>query len=147
MKKKTTVTIICALFIFLFVYTAANKLIDFQSFTLVLSQSPFIGNYAPVVAWIIPVTEIVIAALLFLPLTKRTGLYATIILMALFTGYIAYMIVFIPHLPCSCGGVIKYMSWRQHLIFNILCIVFALIGLRLMQIEQTGVILNKQGVS
>lgn len=128
MKRKTTVTIICALFIFLFVYTAAGKLMEFQSFTLVLSQSPFIGSYAPVVAWILPVTEFVIAALLFFPLTQRTGLYATIILMVLFTGYIAYMIVFIPHLPCSCGGVIKQMSWLQHLVFNLVFTSLALTG-------------------
>lgn len=129
--KKNTVTIICALFVFLFVYTAINKVIEFQSFTHVLMQLPLIGNYASTVALIVPVTECVVAALLLSPYSQKVGLYASLVLMVLFTGYIAYLIAFEKHLPCSCGGVISYMSWRQHLVFNLVWIILGITGLRL----------------
>jgi hypothetical protein len=28
------------------------------------------------------------------------------------------MLVFIKHPPCSCGGVLVRLSWRQHVLFN-----------------------------
>jgi len=33
------------------------------------------------------------------------------------------------HLPCTCGGIISKMSWKQHLGFNALFILVGLIGI------------------
>jgi len=46
-------------------------------------------------------------------------LYYAFVLMTVFTLYIAYMLLFTPKLPCSCGGVLQQMTWKQHLLFNI----------------------------
>ncbi len=46
----------------------------------------------------------------------------------LFAGYIGYMLVFVKHLPCSCGGVLQGLSWGQHLLFNLLFLLLAVMG-------------------
>jgi hypothetical protein len=51
-------------------------------------------------------------------------------LMTLFTIYIAIILVVNNHIPCSCGGIIQSMSWKQHLLFNVACIILSVIGIR-----------------
>lgn len=119
----------CSLFILLFVYTALSKFHEFNSFKVVLGKSPFIKNKNEILAWCLPIVELIVAGLLFFPTTRRLGLYSSLVLMITFTLYIGYMIAFTPHLPCSCGGVIKQMSWKQHLLFNIFFTALAFIGI------------------
>jgi hypothetical protein len=113
------IDIISAVFILLFTYTAISKLGNLRSFRIVLTRSPLIGDKAVIMAWIVPLTELVVAGLLFFVSTRGLGLKASFLLMVLFTLYIGYMLVFTPHLPCSCGGVIRQLSWKEHLVFNI----------------------------
>jgi len=129
MKKNYLVEIISSLFILLFVYTATSKFFDFRNFKYVLADSPLIGKMAPIVAWSIPMVELAIAVLLFFPRLRRAGLWSSLALMLLFTGYLGYMILFTKDRPCSCGGVIQKMSWNQHLIFNSVFILLAIIAL------------------
>jgi len=129
MKQTTIVEIIAALFILLFLYTALSKIYDYNNFRFVLAGSPMIGNISSSIAVVLPITEIIIAALLFIPKTKLFGFYGAFVLMTIFTFYIGYMIVFAPKLPCSCGGVLKLLTWKQHFIFNIFFILLALIGI------------------
>jgi hypothetical protein len=126
MRKKIAIEIISSLLILLFIYTALSKLLDFTAFKSVLSQSPFIGNKAAVVALALPITEIMVALLLFVPRTRLWGFYGATVLMTAFTLYLAYMILFTPDLPCSCGGVLKQMTWKQHLAFNIFFFLLSL---------------------
>jgi hypothetical protein len=129
MKRKLIIEIISSLLILLFVYTAISKFLDYTSFKQVLSKSPLIGSQGAIVAIALPVTELFIAALLFMPRTKLWGLYSSFALMALFTLYLGYMIAFSPNLPCSCGGVLKQMTWNQHLVFNIFFTLLAFAGI------------------
>lgn len=131
MKRSTIVEIISALFILLFVYTAASKLLAIPKFQLTLGKSPLIGTYAPLIAIALPIIELVVAVLLLIPTIRRKGFYAASVLMVVFTLYLSYMLIFTPKLPCSCGGVIKYMSWSQHLLFNIFFTALAFLGIRL----------------
>lgn len=118
-KTRYFIPFVCNIFIFLFVYTALSKLQQFHQFEAVLQKSPLLQSSSEAIAWILPTTELLVAALLFIPNTRRIGFYSSAALMIIFTVYISYMIVFTPHLPCSCGGVIKQMSWKQHLLFNL----------------------------
>jgi uncharacterized membrane protein YphA (DoxX/SURF4 family) len=129
MKRNQLVEIIAALFILLFVYTATSKFLEFKGFKAVLSMSPLIGKMAPFVAWALPLSEILIAMLLFFPRTRRKGLWASLAIMLLFTGYLGYMIYFTPTRPCNCGGVLRQMTWKQHLIFNAFFTLLAVTGL------------------
>jgi uncharacterized membrane protein YphA (DoxX/SURF4 family) len=145
MKKSTLIDLISALFILLFMYTASSKFLEFTKFQGTLSKSPLIGtDLAPIVAWALPITEIVISLLLFFPRTRRRGMWASLFLMIAFTGYIGYLAYFAPHRPCSCGGVLKDMTWKQHFIFNIFFTLLAALGLWLyrkqrLQSERTEV--------
>lgn len=134
MKKPLAGDIICGLLIFLFVYTALSKLDGLSQFRAALLQSPLLSNRSQFFSLAIPVTELFVAFLLFLPRTRLWGLYGAFALMLLFTLYITYMLNFTPHLPCSCGGVLKQLTWKQHLLFNI---VFTLLSL-------TGIFLQKR---
>ena len=133
MKRSLITELVIGSLILLYIYTASSKLLDFGSFRHVLSRSPLIGNIAPVVAWILPTAEILISLLLILPQTRRIGLWCSFVLMLAFTGYVGYMLAFTPHLPCSCGGVLKQMTWKQHLVFNITYSIIALLGIWLYQ--------------
>jgi putative oxidoreductase len=117
--NKCAIEIIAALLIFLFVYTGVSKLNEQNSFRAVLSRSPLIGSTANLLSWLLPILELITAALLLIPFFRKAGLVVSLGLMTIFTGYIAYMIIFTPHLPCSCGGVLKQMTWKQHLWFNV----------------------------
>lgn len=110
--------IVVALFVLLFMYTAIAKLQDIPKFTYVLGESPLIGKSAHIIGWAIPITELALTTLLFIPQTRTIGLISSTILMALFTGYIIYMLRFADKIPCSCGGVVEQLSWRGHLLLN-----------------------------
>lgn len=129
MKRNLVIEIISSLLILLFAYTGLSKLLDFDNFRSTLDQSPLISNNgAAFVAIALPLVEIVIAALLLFSRTRLLGLYGSLALMTAFTLYIGYMLSFASRLPCSCGGVLKQMTWNQHLIFNIFFTLLSLAG-------------------
>lgn len=121
--------IILFLLIALFVYAGVSKLADRQHFAAVLSKMPLIKSVAPVVSFLLPSDELLIALLLFFPKTRIYGFWASLVIMFLFTGYIGYMIIFSPHLPCNCGGVLQKMNWREHFAFNLFFIFISIMGI------------------
>jgi hypothetical protein len=128
LRKKKFTEAASSLLILLFVYTAVSKLIDFRNFQVVLSRSSLIGKSASLIAWLLPFVELAAAALLFLPATRLRGLFSSFILMLVFTVYIALMLLNSEKLPCSCGGVLGSLSWKEHLLFNIFFTLIALTG-------------------
>ncbi|MBB2148482.1 MauE/DoxX family redox-associated membrane protein [Pedobacter gandavensis] len=129
--KEIIVDIITYLFILLFVYTAYSKFKTIDSFKIILERSPLTGPYHDFIAWAVPIVETLISALLIIPFTKRIGLYASLLLMVLFTGFLTYGILSGSQLPCHCGGVISSLTWQQHIWFNISFIILAILGLYL----------------
>ncbi|MEP7374700.1 MAG: MauE/DoxX family redox-associated membrane protein [Chitinophagaceae bacterium] len=129
-KQRKVIEIIAALFVLLFVYTALSKLSDLNKFKWSLLGSP-VKVYTNIIAWSVPIVELIISILLFIPKSRKLGLYFTFILMSIFTSYIIYMLAFVSNLPCSCGGVIELMSWKQHLFFNSFLILLSILGIML----------------
>ena len=123
--------IISALLLLLFLYTSLSKLADYETFRNVLRASPLLQPVVGQIAWLLPVSELVIAMLLFIPRLRLKGLYASLILISFFTLYLIYMIVFTPNLPCNCGGVLKMLNWPQHIFFNLFFILLSLVGILL----------------
>lgn len=131
---RTNAAFIISIFlIFLFAYTACSKLIDSKAFATVLGSVPLIGRGAGIVAILLPLAELLIVLLLLFESTRLVGLYASLLMLCVFTIYLGYMILAVPHLPCSCGGVISRMSWRQHVVFNLFFIGLTMIGIRSMK--------------
>ena len=129
MKKNTIVELISSLLMFLFLYTALSKLLEFNKFKYQIGQSPFITNISWLVIWSIPLAEIITSIFLIFKRTRLAGLYLSFFLLLLFTGYVFIMLRYSSYLPCSCGGVLSIMSWKQHLIFNLVFTGLSLAGI------------------
>ncbi len=126
--RNTIISALCNVYIVLFIYTATSKLLDFGQFKIQLGQSPIITAYADWVAWGIPLTELLIAGLFLFPKLIRTAFYSSYSLMTMFTTYIFLILNFSDYIPCSCGGVLEKMGWTEHIVFNLIFIVIAAIG-------------------
>ena len=133
MKRRHLIEIISILFIVLFIYAASSKLLDIQKFRVQLGQSPFLTNYAGLIAWSIPLIEILIAIIFFIPRLRLYALYTSLGLMVLFTTYIVMITRFSDYTPCSCGGVLEKLSWNGHLLFNAVFILAAIWAIYLQQ--------------
>ena len=105
--------------IVLFTYATLSKLLDYQNFHLQLGKSPLLTGYESIVAWLVPFTEIAIVVLLANKRTNLFGLYASFALLSLFTAYLIVILNYSYYIPCSCGGVLQYLSWQAHIVFNI----------------------------
>jgi cation transport ATPase len=115
----------------LFLYTGISKLIDFEKFLIQLRQSPFVQRWAVIIAYALPVGEIITACLLIVHKTRLAALYISLFIMALFTGYVYVMLTYSYDLPCSCGGILEVLSWKNHLFFNAFCTLLLLIAIGL----------------
>lgn len=124
---KGTVTVVSYFFMVLFVYAAVSKMRDFENFQVQLAQSPLLSAYAGFISYGVIALELVIAGVLAFPKARRVGLYASFGLMVAFSVYIDLILNYSDFVPCSCGGILEKMSWDEHLIFNGVCVVLALI--------------------
>lgn len=127
--KKYALDIICVLYMLLFVYAAVSKLLDFENFQVQLGQSPLLYFLAGEISWLIPVTEILIAFLLVIPKMRFYALAAAFTLMITFTAYIFFILNYSSSVPCSCGGILEKMGWKEHFVFNIVFIILAGAGI------------------
>lgn len=130
-KKTTLQGIFSGLLILLFIYTSINKLANLAGFEEVLSKSPLLSLASWPAAVLIPVMEIVVSALLFFPSTQRIGFLFSLLMMTCFTIYIGGMLAFASKLPCSCGGVLSELTWKEHLFFNLFFVFVSAYGYRL----------------
>ena len=116
-------------FILLFIYTGVAKLAELHAFKDQMTASPLLGGMAGFISWALPITEIALAVALFVPAWHRKGLYASLVLMTLFTIYLGGILIIDGHLNCSCGGIIEDLSPRQHLLFNGAAILLAVLAI------------------
>ena len=109
--------------IFLFIYAAVHKLLDFENFQIQLAQSPLLSVFATEVAYIIVILELFTALALSIPRFRFFGLLMSFGLMWLCSVYIFLILHYASHIPCSCGGVLDDLGWHEHLIFNLFFVV------------------------
>jgi len=123
---------IAALLIILFLYASISKFLDFKTFVGEMNNQPFPNTLTPFLVWTLPSLEIAIALSLFFNYTRLVGLYASLFFMSLFTLYAgAILLHLFLYIPCSCGGVIRKLSWRQHLVFNLFFLCLSVMGILL----------------
>lgn len=133
MKKEIFLNVAAYALFTLFAYASINKLIAFDFFLHDLKRSPLLGPYALALSILVPATELIICGLLVVDKTRGIGFTASVILMGLFTVYVAFVIFSLKKQPCSCGGIIRNLSWPNHLIFNIVFFLIAVTGTILYQ--------------
>lgn len=123
------VTLFSLLLTILFVYTAVSKLIHLGLFQWRLERMPYISSYASLISWGVPFLELVIAGLLWFPKYRNMAFYASFILLGLFATYIIIVLRYSDFIPCSCGGVISALGWKDHILLNSSFMVLALLGI------------------
>ncbi len=85
-----------------------------------------------VLVWVVPVAELMIVGLLFYKPSRLLGFYAALMLLFAFSLYISTTMTGVfGRVPCSCGGILKHMSYWTHLAFNFFFIVMAVLGIAL----------------
>jgi len=129
MKRSFLADAISFLFIFLFLYTGVLKLTATQTFREQLSTSPLMSSLSGIITWALPIGEILLSILLFIPKTRLKALYVAAGLMSLFTLYVVYALFIVDQPTCSCGGIIENLSPKQHLLFNGACVILSLIAI------------------
>lgn len=113
------------LLILLFVYTGLSKITGHSLFLQQLSKVPLLADMAGFIAVAIPLAELAAAGSLVWVKTEITGWWISSILLSSFSIYIGSMLLFAPHLPCSCGGIVAALSWKQHLLINLSLAIIA----------------------
>ena len=130
MKKSLGLEICCALLVLLFVYASLSKYFPFSQFRNDMHNQPFPLWFSNGVIWMLPPTELLIATALISLKFRKLGLWCALTLMSLFTLYTAAAKLHVfAKIPCSCSGVLKHLSWNQHLILNISFVAIATLGI------------------
>ncbi len=109
------------LLVLLFTYAALSKLFTFSAFDQQLHNQSFPDWLADFLLYFLIPAEIITALLLCFKRTVIVGLLCSTILLLAFTAYISLVLAdYFSKAPCSCGGVLKWLGWKSHLIFNLL---------------------------
>lgn len=127
--EKTSI-IASGLLMILWIYTALSKASNMDVFSSQLSRQPNpISTMVPVLVWLLPLIELIAATLLMFSRTRRSGLLLSIVLMSAFTVYVTMAIIgYWEDIPCSCGGVLNQLGWKDHLWFNLFFLIVAALG-------------------
>jgi putative oxidoreductase len=133
MKKNLLTEILIAILVLIFAYTACSKFLDYEKFVfqMQLAPIPLMKWAAPILGVVMPLLETGIVFGLLFERSRLLGLYASITLLILFEIYINAMLLTGLHLPCTCGGFISKMSWKQHLWFNAVLILISWASIKL----------------
>lgn len=139
MKRKIIIEIISSLLILLFLYASVSKWLAFKTFIGEMNNQPFPNWMTPFLVWTIPILEVLIVVGLIFEKTRVQSLYASLFLMLAFTIYtVAILLHSFEYIPCSCGGVIRKLTWPQHLLFNLFFVGISLLGIILKKRESVA---------
>lgn len=141
MKRKIIIEIISSLLILLFLYASVSKWLAFKLFIGEMNNQPFPNWMTPFLVWSIPFIEVLIAVGLIFEKTRVQSFYASLTLMLAFTIYTVDILLHaFKYIPCSCGGVIRKLTWPQHLFFNLFFVGISLLGIILKKREPVNAV-------
>lgn len=116
----------------MFFYAAFSKLYHYENNKRNMLRQVFPVVIALRLAWIIPLIELIICGLLLFKNTQVLGFYASACAMSVFSLYISISMTGIfGSIPCSCGGILRKMSYWYHLIFNLFFLAMSILGIKL----------------
>jgi uncharacterized membrane protein YphA (DoxX/SURF4 family) len=134
--------IISFLLIILFAYSGLIKLLEFQNFQAQLGQSPLLSAYTAFISYSVIGVEFLLVVLLAIPKCRFLGLLGSYSLMLVFTFYIVVILNYSSFVPCSCGGILEKLGWKEHLIFNILFTILSAIAALLTSFNKSKTVIN-----
>lgn len=117
------------LLIVIWVYAAVSKLGNLELFASRLRQQPLPLWSTPVLLWLLPLIEIMMALMLSLAIIRATGLLCSWIILLAFAVYVGMALSgAYGRIPCSCGGIFSFMQWKGHLVFNSVAAIFSFVA-------------------
>ena len=136
LDKKNYLDIVIFMLVMLWTYAAVAKFVDFENNKNQMLSQVFPRNISIALAWLVPLTELLTAASLCFPKTRKAGLLISLGLIVAFSIYIILIMTgLFGKIPCSCGGIIEKLSWGQHLVFNLFFTGISLGGLVLYHLQ------------
>jgi putative oxidoreductase len=136
MKIKTDLTalitfIAAVLLLMLWGYAAVSKIVEHEKFVqqMKLAPVPLMKVMGPILGWLVPFIELLLVWFLFKDRHREWGLWLSFLLLLIFQIYIVAMLLSGLDLPCTCGGLISKLQWKQHLVFNGIFMVIAALPL------------------
>lgn len=131
------------LLILLWVYAASSKLLSFGLFQAQMRNQALPLFLRESLAYFLPPLEFILAALLVIPRWRLAGFYLSLITLLCFDFYVGMVITGrLGNAPCSCGGIISLLSWKEHFLFNCFFIILIIISLCLQRRERSS---NSEG--
>jgi hypothetical protein len=131
MKKELLYELITGLLVLLFLYTGLSKLLDFKNFEVSMLFQHLPAWLTIPMTYVLPISEIVVAALMIPDKSRLKGIYGFLIMMTAFTLYVgAALLHLFPRAPCPCGGMLKSLGWGPHFLLNLLFVGLAWLALR-----------------
>lgn len=132
MKRKMIVEVIAFLLMLLFLFASVSKWLAFKTFVGDINNQPFPNWLTPWITYLLPPIEVLITLALMFERTRTAGFYASLILMSAFSIYSAAVLLkFFDYIPCSCGGIIKNLTWSENLILNLFFVAISIAGILL----------------
>lgn len=131
-KRKHIIFIVRLSLIALWVPVAVDKLWDLGAFHSSLLRQPFPDWWAGILFWLLPLLEALAAVLIAWRNNRQRihlGMWLSAVLMLGFTLFILFGVLgWYEKRPCGCGSVISGLSWEDHLWFNTVFLLLAVVG-------------------
>lgn len=119
-----------ALLILLWIYTGLDKLFRWEASRKAFRNQTFPSELAEVLAYAVPITELLIAGLLLFSVSRWWGYLSSILLLTVFSTYVGLIWVgAFPRVPCNCAGILNSLGWAEHFLLNLLFIGLGTYGL------------------
>src|SRR5579883_2268366 len=129
-RRQVILEVIATLLVFLFLYASLSKILDFKTFIREMNNQPLPNSWTPFLVRIIPCSEIALSITLIFEQTRLLGFYGSLILMSAFSIYsIIILLHAFSYIPCSCGGIIRRLSWRQHFVLDLFFVALSITGI------------------
>ena len=130
MKRKLIVEVIAFLLMLLYLFASVSKWLTFRTFTNDINNQPFPNGLTPWIIYSVPPLQVAIVFALMFERTRTLGFYASLILMSVYSVYTAAVLLkFFDYVPCSCGGIIRNLTWSQHLFLNLFFVALSIAGI------------------
>lgn len=128
------------LLLLLWIPSALDKVVYFESFGNDILRQPFGDAFAKEVIYTLPGLELLAVCLLVSQKYRWVGYGLSSVLMAAFTIYVAmaWMGAW-AKLPCGCGKLISWMTWQQHFWFNLFFLALSIVGFALQYKARDGI--------
>lgn len=133
--------IIIFLLVLLWMYAASSKLLDFGMFKAQMHRQVLFPFLKTSLVYVLPAIEICLAFSLLFDFTQKAALYLSFALLSAFSIYIALgTSKILGRVPCSCGGILKNMSWTTHLVFNLFFLLLTAFCIHIIRRERRPVL-------